>query len=127
MKERGSGPISTVAGVTVFLALLFVAVQLLTNLYATSVVTAVAFDAARVVAGAEAGGQPEAAARAEADARRLLGRYSDRVSFDWQVDGDVVALRVRAYNPRLVLPALPGALGFDDVDRTVRVRLEQVQ
>jgi hypothetical protein len=35
-----------------------------------------------------------------------------------------VALRVQAVNPRVVLPALGAQLGFDTVDRTVRVRRE---
>jgi hypothetical protein len=125
--ERGAGLVPTVAGVTVVLALLLAAVQLLTGLYARSAVTAVAFDAARVVAGADAGGRADAVAGAEAEARRLLGRYSSRVTFEWSVDDEVVALRVRARNPRFLLPVLPGGLGVEDVDRTVRVRVERVR
>ena len=45
--DRGAGLVSAVAGVVAFLAFLFFAVQLLYNLYATSVVTATAYDAAR--------------------------------------------------------------------------------
>jgi hypothetical protein len=120
--------------VTVFLALLLVAVQLLWNLYATTVVSAVAFDAARVVAGSgpTGGGAPDdAAARravAESAARRLLGRYGRRVTFDWSgSDDDTVALRVRADNPSFVVRAWAGSLGFDHIDRTVRVRVERLQ
>ena len=122
-RDAGAGLVGTIAGVTVFLAFLLFAVQLLFNLYATSAVTAAAYDAARLVAGGDA---PDVA-RAEDHARQVLGRYADRVSFDWSVDGDVVALRVTAENPTFLLPALGGSLGFDEIDRTVRVRAERLR
>lgn len=123
-RERGSGPISAWIGFTVFLALLLVAVQVLYNLYATSVVTAVTSDAARRVAAAAGG--PDSVATVEADARRALGRYGDRVSFDWSAsDDDYVVVRVRARNPRFLWAALDRPLAFDDVDRTIRVRVER--
>ena len=53
--ERGGGPISIWIGFLVFLVMLLFAVQVLFNLYATSVVTAVAYDAARRVAGGGGG------------------------------------------------------------------------
>ncbi|MGH2685610.1 MAG: hypothetical protein ACRDJP_09110 [Actinomycetota bacterium] len=119
--ERGAGLIGTIAGVAVFLAFLLFAVQLLFNLYATSAVTAAAYDAARVVAGS-AGGD---VTRAEDRARQVLGRYAERVSFQWSLDADTVSLRVTAENPTFLLPALGGAVGFDEIDRTVRVRVER--
>jgi Flp pilus assembly protein TadG len=122
--ERGAGLVSTLAGVTVFLAFLLLAVQVMFNLYATSAVTAAAYDAARVVAGSNG---HTAQAAAEARARQVLGRYAERVRFDWTVDGEVVRLRVRARNPSFLLPALGGAVGFDEVDRTVRVRVERLR
>ncbi len=98
--------------------------QALFNLYATSVVTAVAYDAARRVAGADGG--PGSMAQAEAEARQSLGRYSDRVSFDWSAtDGETVVLAVHAENPHMLLPAVAGPLAFDEIDRTVRVRVER--
>lgn len=118
--ERGAGLIATVSGVTVFLAFLLFAVQLLFNLYATSAVTAAAYDAARLVAGSDGGDTT----LAEDHARQVLGRYADRVTFEWSVDADDVALRVTARNPTFLLPALGGALGLDEIDRTVRVRVE---
>ena len=121
--ERGGGPLSAWFGLVVFLALLLFAVQVLYNLYATSVVTSVAFDAARRVAAAEGG--PAAVAPAEAEARQALGRYGERVSFEWAVDADLVALRVRATNPSFLLPAQAGPVVFGDIDRTVRVRVER--
>lgn len=111
-------------GFVVFLGLLLFAVQALYNLYATSVVTSVAYDAARRVASAQGG--PQSVGRAEASARQALGGYGQRVTFDWTAtDGDVVVLRVQARNPSLVLPALAGPIAFGEVDRTVRVRVER--
>lgn len=122
--ESGVGLIPTIAGFLVFLGFLTFAVQLTLNLYATSAVTAAAYDAARIVAGSEADASDTARAEAEAHARRVLGQVGERARFDWTVDGEVVALRVEVDNPRVVLPALGGRLGFDTVERTVTVRRE---
>ena len=124
--QLGTGLISTVAGVFVFLVLLLLATQVLFDLYARSTVTAVAYDAARVVAGADSGG-PGAVDVAESEARAGLGRYADGAAFSWQVDDDVVQLRVRVQNPSLLPPVFKRALGIDTVDRTVRVRVERVR
>jgi len=121
--ERGSGPLSAWFGFVVFLSLLFVAVQILFNLYTTSVVTSVSYDAARRVAAAR--GDPAVVSSAEAGARDALGHYAPQVSFEWSIDADVVALRVRAHNPSVLLPATSGPLAFADIDRTVRVRVER--
>ena len=123
--EAGTGLIATVAGVFVFLVLLLLATQVLFDLYATSTVTAVAYDAARIVAGADGG--PEAVSDAEAGARRQLGRYADGAVFSWQRDADAVRLHVTVRNPSLLPPAFKRALGIDVVDRTVRVRTERVR
>lgn len=121
--ERGGGVLSAWFGLVVFFALLLFAVQVLYNLYATSVVTSVSYDAARRVAAAR--GDPDAVARAEADARAALGSYASRVTYGWTVDADVVVLRVRARNPSFLLPAVAGPVAFGEVDRTVRVRVER--
>jgi hypothetical protein len=103
---------------------LLFAVQALLNLYATSVVTSVAYDAAREVAGA--GGNTGALARAEHRARSLLGRFGREVTFDWSArNEDDVVLRVRGRVPSVLLPASRGPLAFGDIDRTVRLRLER--
>ena len=121
--ERGAGLFGTIAGVTVFLALLTVAVQLLFNLYAVPVVTAAAYDAARQAA--TDGGDRDAA---EARARSLLGRVGDSAAFEWiDTDPDVVQLHVVARAPRFLLPVVDTALGLDVVDRTVTVRVEELQ
>jgi hypothetical protein len=128
--EAGSGLLSTLVGVTAFLTLLLFGVHVALNLYAASTVTAVAFDAAREVAGADAG--PAAQAAAEARARDVLGRAGqpDVLRLSWaypSTDGDgepdLVELRVRAESPGTFLPGVE--LPLASVDRTVRVRLER--
>jgi hypothetical protein len=128
--ERGSGLIGIIAGVSVFLAFLLFAVQLLINLYATSSVSDAAWDGARQVAGARIDHRdPSSVARAEAAAearmREELGRFSERVAFDWTgTDADAVVVHVRGTNPRFGMPGLSGPLGFDRIDRSVLVRVE---
>ena len=115
---------------TAFLTLLLFAVHVVVNLYAASAVTAVAFDAAREVAGAYGG--PDVQRAAEARARALLGRAGapDALHLSWaypSTDGDgepdVVELRVRAASPSGFLPGV--SLPLTSVDRTIRVRLER--
>ena len=111
-------------GYSVFLVMLLFAVQVLFNLYAASVVTAVSYDAARRVAGSDGG--TAHMAEAEAQARVTLGRYQDRVSFDWSGTGtDEVVLRVRSQNPSVLLPLLRAPASFQELDRTIRVRVER--
>jgi hypothetical protein len=130
-EQAGAGLVSTLAGVSAFLVLLLFAVHLVLNLYATSVVNAVTFDAARVVSGSNGGRGAELAA--EGKARALLGRYDDEgdLAFQWRypsTDGDAepdaVELRVVATHPtHLSLIELP----WSEVDRTVTVRLERLR
>jgi hypothetical protein len=117
--ESGTGLVSTLAGIAVFLALLFFAVHLLLNLYATSLVTAVAWDAVRIAAG-ESG----TTAAAEAHARGLLGERADDVAFRWGATDDAVTLTVSASNPNLLWPGLMSAVGVEEIERTVTVRAE---
>jgi len=121
--EAGTGLIATVAGVTAFLVLLLLAVQVTYDLYATSAVSAAAYDAARVVAGADGGAAK--VGEAEAGARRALGAYASRATFTWTLDGEAVQLRVVAANPGFLPATLRRPLGIDTVDRTVRLRVER--
>jgi Flp pilus assembly protein TadG len=126
-RDRGAGLLSTSFGILFFLGFLFFAVQLLFNLYATSVVTSVTYDAARVVA---TSGHPATQAdmdSAEARAKQALGSYATRVRFQWDAysNPEVVKLRVIAVNPRFLGPAIDTFVGFDVIDRTVEVRVEQ--
>ena len=121
--EQGGGPVSMAIGFLVFMVMLLTAVQVILRLYATSVVTAAANDAARQVAGSRGG--PSAIEGAEHLARAMLGRYGQAMTFDWSAtDTDSVVLRVTAGSPH-VLPALTSAARLDRVDRTVKVRIER--
>jgi hypothetical protein len=126
-RDRGAGLLSTSFGVLFFVGFLFFAVQLLFNLYATSVVTSAAYDAARVVATGSV--QPATQEQLDAavdHARSALGKYRDRATFDWDLsDPDVVRLHVHAVNPRLLAPPLDQLVGLDVIDRTVVVRVER--
>lgn len=120
-RERGSGLISTSFGLVFFLVFLLFAVQLLVNLYATSVVTSVTYDAARRVAVL---GHPPSQAEQEAvvdRARTQLGSYGQNALFDFDTtDPAVIKLRVRVANPRVINQYV----GLDQIDRTVVVRVE---
>lgn len=119
--EQGVGLVGTLAGVTMFLVLLLFAVHLVLNLYGTSTVTAVAFDAARIAAGS--GGDE---VTAERYAEQLLRGYAERgaLELDWSAsDAEHVRLRIVAAHPTAdLLPFLD--LPFDVTERTVVVRRE---
>ncbi|MGI8758098.1 MAG: hypothetical protein ACR2K0_02200 [Acidimicrobiales bacterium] len=130
--EAGSGVVGTLVGVTVFLVLLLFAVHLVLNLYGSSIVTAAAFDAARL----RAGGSGEAVSEIEAEghALQLLDGYrrDGRLQLSWSypdTDGDgaadVVALRVVAEHPTNLVAG--GGFPFQRVDRTVTVRMERLR
>ncbi len=128
--DRGTGAISTAAGVVVFLVFLLGAVQLLFSLYASSTVTAVANDAARRAALRGAAPVEDV----EADARASLGRVGEDAEFTWgleDTDGDgtddVLVLQVSALPPRFVPRSIGEGLGLGVIERTVRVRLEEPQ
>lgn len=129
-RDGGVGLIASAAGILVFLVFLTFAVQLLFGLYAASTITAVANDAALRAA---ASGAPRVEL-IEADARRTLGQIGDEATFTWSradTDGDglddTVVLDVVAHPPRFIPHSIGGALGLDDVSRTVDVRLEEFQ
>jgi hypothetical protein len=122
--------IASLAGFTVFVVLLLVAVQVLFDLYARSAVTAAGFEAARRVAGYDVATLPanelaRAEAEAEAQARRTLGRYGAGAKFNWALSQTDVAVRVRVLNTSLVPTGLARAMGIDTIDRTVHVHAER--
>lgn len=123
-EETGAGLVSSVAGVLAFLAFLFLAVQILVHLFATSYVNAAAFDAARLASGAAG----VASVEARAHGLDVLGDFADRVSeFSVVVTDDHVTVRVRAASPAL-LPAMFGrVLGAESIDRSVILRRERAQ
>lgn len=120
--------VGAVAAVAVFLAFLFFAVQLVINLYATTTVTGLAYDAARRVAAAPVTGRTaKTQSEAGQDLRDALGDYGRNVDLDWsESTPGVVRLHVTAPNPNfLIFGGVP--VGFDTVDRTIEVRRETVR
>ena len=125
-RSRGTGMVATTAGVAVFIGFLLLAVQVLLGLYATTVLSAAAFDATRHVA--TAGGDERAVGTAEQRLRAVLGRAYDDIELRWDLsDQSVVRLTVVAAGPQLLPDALDGPLPFDRVARTFTVRTERVR
>lgn len=108
---------SLVLGVLFFLVFLLFALQLMVGAYATSAVTSAAYDAARYTAqtGNPSGGVAKF---------RSLGLNA---TITIVIDGDNVIATVRADNPSLLPSSLAGGMPFGDVERTIRVRLEEFQ
>ena len=127
--DRGVGTIGTAAGFLVFLLLMFGAVQVLFNLYATSMVTAAAHDAAREVAGfAASADRCGAASRATETFHERLGGYGERghVTLQWTcADPEVVRVRVIATHPSILPARLQGLRSLSLLDRTIEVRVEE--
>jgi hypothetical protein len=129
--DRGSGLLGTAAGFLVFLMLMFAATQVLFDLYATSMVTSAAHDAARVVAGfdnaADRCGATVIGDRVFSDA---LGAYSTETNatLTWTCsDPDAVRVRVVADHPTVLPQLLVGLTGLGHIDRTIVVRAEQLR
>jgi hypothetical protein len=129
--DRGAGVFSTAIGFLVFLTCLFLAVQVIFGLYATSVVRATLNDAASRAAGGGGAGEAELAALA-AEAEDNLGAIGRQpstvielalVDEDGDGAGDVVAGRAVIEPPRFAPRA--DLLGFDVIDVAVRVRVER--
>jgi len=126
-RDQGAGLISSAAGIVVFLMFMLFAVQLLFGLYASSTVTAVANDAAQRAA---AEGAPSIDV-IETEARANLGKVGDGAEFAWSAedtDGDgaddTIVLEVVAVPPRFVPRSMGQAVGFGEIRRTVRARME---
>jgi Flp pilus assembly protein TadG len=117
--ERGAGIVSSLAGVTMFLAFLLLAVHVVIGLYAASVVTDAATAGARRVAGSSLTDDPDAPNGAEAKIRTALGALGDSASITWDLDPDTVAVTVRVRRPTFLR-----AFGAGSIERTVRVRRE---
>ena len=122
--DSGSGLVSSLAGVGAFLAFLFLAVHVIVGLYATSVVTDAATEAARRVAGAATTDEDRAAAvdHAEGRVRSALGRMGKDAVIDWTFDADSVGITVRIARPGFVR-----MFGGGTIERTVVVRRESLR
>jgi len=120
--------VGTSAGFLVFLLLMFTAVQILFNLYATSMVTSAAHRAAQTVAGFDAGADRCAAVgAAEAHFVEALGDYGEagHAELLWVCDDpQVVAVRIVARHPTILPPRLVGLVDLGRLDRTITVRVE---
>lgn len=130
--ERGTGLIGSAAGVAVFLVLLLFAVQLCVNLYATSTINAVGFDAARAVASHRVDHQnpvsvADAQLEAERNLRQLLGDVGRAADLSWSVDADVVRLRLVVDAPAILPSGLASGTGLRHIDRTFVVRIEELR
>jgi hypothetical protein len=128
--DAGSGVLGTTFGVGVFLVLLMFAAHLLLNLWITSTVEAAAHDAALDVALSGATGPARQAAedRALDGARASLGRYGDRVRFEFVPAGPhEVALHVTAPEVRLLPPVAAAVFGLGGLDRRIVVDSEDAR
>ncbi len=126
--QRGAGLVGTSAGFLVFMLMMLAAVQILFNLYATSMVTAAAHDAARQVAGFDAAADRcgEVAA-AEAAFVRSLGDYgtAGHATLQWTCNNpNVVRVRVIAQHPSVLPQRMSGLSSLTNLDRTIEVRTE---
>jgi hypothetical protein len=125
--DEGAGAIATLGGLAVVLMLMFMAVNVLTYLYTTSTVTAVAFDAARRAAGAQ---DPDGGGRVAATttARGLLGSIGVDTTFDWsKSNAEQVRLTVDAPGVRLLPQTVLRQMGIDRIRRTAVVKVERFQ
>lgn len=119
--EQGSGLLATVLATGIFLLLMLLSVQVLTHLYATSVVEAAAYDAVRQVS--TRGGRDVSGA--ESNARALLGGLSDGASFEWAVGSDEVVLRITAERGSVLPAPLGERLAANRIERELRMRVER--
>lgn len=121
--EAGSSPITAVFGFVVLLAFLFGGVQLSLHLFASSAVSAAAFDAARSLAAEGSGSCLAARERALS----VLGAYGQDVTVVCpDVAPDVAAVRITGPSPAPLLDGFFG-LGFDlgGIEREAQVRVER--
>lgn len=123
-EDRGSGLVGALGGLAMFLMLLLLAANVLLHLYASSTVTAVAFDTARRAAGAAAtAGSAASRSAAVATARQLLPADA---TFDWSgTTDDAVRLTVDVAGPRLLPSRVLQGMAMDRVSRSVVVRTER--
>lgn len=109
--------------------LLFAAVQILFNLYANTMVTSAAHEAARRVAGHTAA-TDRCAAIDDANAlfADALGAYGDEgfATLTWDcTDSGVVTVDIVANHPTILPSRLSGLVGLGRLERTITVRIEQ--
>jgi hypothetical protein len=116
--SSGSSPVTAAVGLAMLLGFLLLSSQALVHLHASSVVGAIAFDAARTGSADGAGCQDAIAQVAE--------RLSDLpdLAIDCQDDGSMTRVAVRVASPAR---AIGGLLGVRQVDRAVAMRSERLR
>jgi Flp pilus assembly protein TadG len=118
--ERGTGVVGTAFGAAVFIAFLLLATHTLLSLYASSVISATAWDAARLAADSRASDSQVAA---EAKARNRLHGF-ENVSVDVRQDENGVTVHIQADRPMFLPAALAKSSGLQRFDKTVHARTE---
>ena len=130
-RQRGAGLIGLCTALLVYLLLMFAAVQILFNLYATSLVMAAAHDAARQVASIDAApNRCAATTAAQTEFTRTLGAYGSagHASLQWTCNHpDKTILRVRAQHPSILPTTLLGLASLTNLDRTIEIRNESLR
>lgn len=126
--EAGNGPISSIAGVAIFLGFLLLAAQTTIHLYGVSTSTALLFDEARRVA-AEGS---YTCNQAEGSLTDRLGDWGSRFTLvdcvgDTDPGADQIRFRVRGPSPANLVAGFGAATGFDTFTRTVHVTKEAFQ
>lgn len=119
--EAGSSPVTAVFGVGVFLAFLLLATQVLTHLYATSTVTAAAFDTARRLA---ADGVPCTDANAASIADGILGGYAAEATTTCHATTEQVTVTIVGPSPARTLTTGFGGSRLEVIRRSASVRVE---
>lgn len=117
--ERGAGLFSMALGLLFFFGFLVFSVNIMYNLYATSVISSLAIEAAHDVA-ARDGLTP---GQAEAEFREIVGNDVDVQITDL---GGSVVVDV-SWQTRALLPVISDAPAFGVLDRTFEVRTEEQQ
>ena len=122
--ERGTGVTSTAFGATVFMAFLLLATHTLLSLYASSVVSSTAWDAARKAAGSGDDIARVDQIRTTAQSR-LQGFKNPSVTIETTtVD---VSVHVQVDRPMFLPAALARSSGLGRIDKTVNTRREDWQ
>lgn len=119
--EAGSSPVTAVFGIAMFLAFLLFSTQVLTHLYATSTVTAAAFDTARRLA---ADGIQCTNANAQAIANPVLGGYASEATTTCTSTADQVTVTISGPSPARMLTSGFGGSSLDGITRSASVRVE---
>ncbi|MGY9074249.1 MAG: hypothetical protein ACKVHU_15015 [Acidimicrobiales bacterium] len=119
--EQGTGLFPLTWGLLMFFMLLFLAVQIVVTMYATSTVSALGHDATRRAAGA--GATAQAISEAEAWFVAQLGDSVVVDSLSWEQANGSLSLAIVVTPPDMMI----GRLGLlDPIERTYVVRIEQL-